>query len=780
MRYHLKLALRFFYRNKGYALASVIGLSISLTLIVLLSVYIHGESSVDSQHANADKIYRVLHSNECAFSPPFGSYLLDNIHELNAYCRTFCLEGVLKTEHNMVRTEKCFYADSNFFTMFSFPLLEGKPKEVLSVKNKIVLSKSYSTVLFGNENPIGKKVVFNSRLEYTVSGIADDFGEETHFKAVDVIIPFGAMDDFLGGNNTYLNQFDWRFFLPALYVASNGNDLNKYEAKILPDVKKWYWLFNEDENASLHFQPLNQVYLNEAGYGYVPNVRSGNANVLKLTAFIILAVCLIAFINFINLTISKANNRLAEITVKRINGANNRHLISLFLTEQSLIAIATLVVFSLLLIVSLPFFNQLLGYHVSFVKLFHQVYLLKVTGLFLIISIITGSLVLFSTVRFYKRLNSNLVVNKIRIGFLQRSLVIFQYTMSIALIISMIFIIKQKNYIESYDLGFNKKKTLFIKLNREFKGRAEVFKNKISKVAGVNKASLCNGMPGLGIFDLRFVQDGQVKKIDLFQIDEDFFETMDIDVGTNSKLDNESCWINESAAKALNYNPKEGIVKIEEFNESKTLKVAGVLPDMNFHSLHEKARPTIFSKIDSNAFIDYLLLNIEPRALEEILTETKKIYTTFSTNFPFDYALLNDTLNQKYEKETRTLKLITWFALFGIILSSVGMLSLALLLINKKTKEIGIRKVNGAKVIEVMTMINKHFLIWVIIAFGIATPIAWYTMHKWLENFAYKTELSWWIFALAGFLALVVALLTVSWQSWRAAARNPVESLRYE
>ncbi|MFA6400212.1 MAG: ABC transporter permease [Salinivirgaceae bacterium] len=497
MLHHVKQAVRFFTRNIGYALASVLGLGVSLTLIVLLSIYIYSEYKVDSQQKNSDKIYRVLRSNECAFSPPFGSYLLDNVDELTAYCRTFCLEGVLKTEYNLVQSDKCFYADSNFFTMFSFPLYIGNPNEVLASRNNIVLTKSYSKVLFANENPIGKKVIFNNRLEYTVSGIAEDFGEETHFKMVDVIFPFGAMGDFMGVNNTYLEQYDLRFMMPALYVVSNTKNNTKAADLVLTDVNKWYWLFKEDANATLSFQPLNEVYLNEASYGYGYNVRSGNNNVLKLTMFIILAVCFIAFVNYINLTISKANSRLREIAVKRINGANSKYLVISLLTEQLLIIIATLLLSCFLLFISLSFFNQLLTYHVSFSSLLKQVYVLKIVSSFALISTLIGTAVSLFVTRSSVQKGININEKRMSVGLVQKGLVILQYSLSITLIISMLMIVKQKKFIANYDLGFNKTETLFIKLNREFVGKAEVFKDELTKIAGVNAVSLCNGMPGM-------------------------------------------------------------------------------------------------------------------------------------------------------------------------------------------------------------------------------------------------------------------------------------------
>ena len=780
MYFYFKQAVRFLRRNLKYVLTSVLGLSISLSLIVLLLNYMHGEYHVDAYHKNADIIYRVLHSGECAFSPPFCQYLSDHVEEIDAYCRTFCLSGVIKTENDLVQTDRCFYADSNFFTMFSFPLVAGNPGDVLDSRDRVVLSEHFAKILFRDENPVGKKLVLNSRLTYYISGIAADFDESTHFKPVDVIFPFEAMEDFMGEGSGYLSQYDWRFLLPALYVKAD-HDIPETTCKnLLTDLNRWYWLFSDNPNSDIRFQPLREAYLNPANYGYDPNVRSGNKNVLKLTLFIVLAVCAIAFINFVNLTISKANVRLPEFGVKRINGASFISFVFGFLTEQLLLVFTSLVVFIFLLKLCLPLYNQLLGYHITFSAILQMGYFIKTIAVFALLVISIGTAVMLGTLVRTAAKHKLLLKSNSSIGLIQKALLVVQYTMSISLIISMLVILKQKHFIEDYHYGFNKNSTLYIKLNRQFAGKAVTFKSEIEKMAGVKSASLCNGMPGTGIFNLRFEKEGKAKNIDLFNIDADYFKTMEVPNVTSGELADDECWINKSAANELDYNETEGFVEFQEFNEPRKLKVKGLLADINFYSLYQVAQPTIFSKLNTLQYIDYLLVNIESPEIPAFLSKANQLYAKFSTDFPFEYAFLNDKMNQAYINDYRTLKLVVWFAVFGIVLSSFGMLSLTLLLLLSKTKEIGIRKVNGAKVIEVLKQLNSYYITWVSIAFVISCPIAYYFMNRWLQNFAYKTQISWWIFALSGLIALGIALLTVSWQSWRAATRNPVEALRYE
>jgi putative ABC transport system permease protein len=348
------------------------------------------------------------------------------------------------------------------------------------------------------------------------------------------------------------------------------------------------------------------------------------------------------------------------------------------------------------------------------------------------------------------------------------------------LIVSMITIQKQNHFLKTFNLGFNKEETLFIKLNSEIKDEKLLFKEELTKIAGVEGVSLCNGMPGVGISDLRFEAKNKTQSLDLLNIDDDYFSVMGIKLNHQDFWGVDDCYLNESAAHSLGYKSIDKTIEIDQYGTKRTYRVKEVLPDMNFHSLYQMPRPAIFTKIDSNGWVDYALVKVAPSNVNHVLKQVEATYKKFSSNFPFDFAFLNDQINRAYIKETQTAKIVKWFSIFAILISSLGLFAIAVFASNSRTKEIGIRKVNGARISEVLIMLNRDFIKWVAIAFVIATPIAYYAMNQWLQNFAYKTELSWWIFALSGLLALGIALLTVSWQSWRAARRNPVEALRYE
>jgi putative ABC transport system permease protein len=775
----LKQAFRYFQKNKLFSIVNILGLSISVALIALLSVFISTESNVDRFHKNESRIYRVVRANECAFSPPFGQYIVDNIDGAETFCRTFVLGATLKSDNNLLKSPNCYYVDSNFFEMFSFPLIKGESKSVLVAQNSIVLSESYAKRLFPNTDPVGKAIRFNNRLDYIVSGIASDFKENTHFKQADVIFPFVALADYF--NQVYLEQYDWKSFMPSLYVmAREGSDLSAKGEELYNKVKPWYWLFQEDESKDIEFQPLRTIYFHPATYGFPTGAREGNQQLLKFITLIVLGILFITIINFVNLTVSYSLKRRNEIGIKKIIGAQKQQIVLQSLLETALLFTFSIIVSLFLIASALPVFNQLTGYQVETIQLFTEIKWHNFLFVYSIFYAVTGIIPAFIISGYSPLSIVQKTLKSIKLNYVQQSLVVLQVSISTFLIVTMLTILKQNHFLKNFDIGFNKEETLYIELNSEIKNKKLAFKDELKKIAGVEKVSLCNGMPGVGIPCLRFEANNVTQSLDYLNVDEDYFRVLDVKLQNKVLPDKNSCWINESAAQSLGFRPSDKTIEIEEYGIKRSYLVNEVLPDMNFHPLYQKTNPAIFTKLNTTGWVDYVLLRINTSNTKNVLADAKRIHKKFSPNFSFHFAFLKDELNKAYEKEIRTSKIVTWFSLFAIIISSLGIFTLAVFSCNIRIKEIGIRKVNGARISEVLIMLNRDFVKWVAIAFVIATPIAWYAMNKWLQNFAYRTELSWWIFAMAGLLALGIALLTVSFQSWHAASRNPVDALRYE
>jgi putative ABC transport system permease protein len=775
----LKLAFRLLLKNKLFSWVNITGLSIALALILMLLVYVKTENSVDSFHVNKDRIYRVVHSNGCAFSPPFGQYVVDNVKGVKTYCRIFNLEAVLRYSDNIIRDPNCFFVDANFFSFFSFPLIKGVPNKVLEAKNNIVISESFARQLFGNADPIGKIVRYNSRLNFVVSGIAKDFGENTHFKKADIIFPFSATEDVFWKG--YLSQYDSRYFLVGLYVLVDKNtDLTQKAPELYNLIKPWYWLFQDNRNSKISFQPLTSAYFNPVSYGFPAGERAGNKRLLNLIVLIVIGISFIAFINYVNLSITQSISRANEIAIKKISGANKSFIVYQSILETFIFLIISFAFSFALLVIGLPTFNQLVGYHMSISQILSAGIILKCLIYILPAALLIGITPAMVLSNFSPLSVINKSLGRLNIGVAQKSLVVVQYTISIVLIIALIVIIKQNYFMRNFNVGFNTKETLYVKLNSQIRNKKLAFKDELKKIAGVEGVSLCDCMPGEGIMDWQFEHIGKALHFDLLYIDDDYFNVMDIRLKNKPLPEKNSCWINESAASVLGVKHAGQIVEVEENKIKNTIVVSEILPDMHYRSLYEKPRPTIFGKINTNDWVDYTLIRINTTRTSEILPQIKNLYKKFSPDFPFEFTFLNSKINEAYIREYSASKIVLWFSLFAIFISSMGIFTLAHYSVQKRIKEIGIRKVNGARITKVMLMLTTNFIKWVAIAFIIACPIAWYAMHKWLQNFAYKTELNWWVFAIAGTVALALAVLTVSWQSWRAATRNPVESLRYE
>ncbi len=773
----LKQTFRYLWRNKLFSFVNIAGLSISLALVFLLSVYISTEKNVDRNHT--EKIYRLTRNGECAFSPPFGQYLKDNVEGVESYCRVFIIDATLKSEYNLLHSNRCYYADSNFFKMFSLPLEKGKEGEALASRNNVMISQSYAAKLFPDKDPVGKTICMNNRLDYVVKGVFKDFDEKTHFKSADVVFPFNAMGDYF--SDKYLTQYDWHFFLPALYLtAKTGYDLSKSANLVYEKSKPWYWLFQEEGSANVSIQPVEDIYFNSAKYAFTYGVREGNAKTIRLFTFIVIGILVIALINYINLTISYSVKRRNEIGIKKIIGSSKKYIIYQSLIESAIFFVCSFILGLILILFVIPAFNRLSGYHYTLQQVFSVVSWVKFIFYYSLIGLITGNLIALILSGFKPSSIIKKPKTTLRIKALQRSMVVLQYVISIVLIISVCMVLKQNSFLVNYNVGFDKTETFFVRLNSEIKSHKLAFKEQLQKVKGIESVSLCNGMPGVGIMNMRFTSNNQTQNIDRLEIDEDYFKTMGITTKNSVLPDKNVCWINKSAAKSLNYDDTQRTILVDWAGKKETYIVNEVLPDMNFHSLYTPVQPAIFTKLNSKGWVDYALVRVNTSDLKSVLTETKNAYRGFCKNFSFDYSFVNDKINSAYKKEFKASNILLWFSVFAIFISSLGIFTMSVFSSNIRIKEIGIRKVNGAKIGEILSLLNKDFVRWVFISFMIATPLAYYFIQAWLKSFAYKTTFSWWIFALAGIITMGIALLTVSWQSWRAATRNPVDALRYE
>lgn len=779
-----KLMLRNLRTNKLHSAINIFGLAIAITLVLLLSSYVSNEFSVDSFHANKDRIYRVHGDNIETFAPPFGQYILENIAEAESYTRTFTVDGTLTYDNKKFESGNCLLADSTFFTIFSFSLIVGDANQVLSANESAVLSESFAKKIFGDKNPVGESFKFSGK-DFVVSGIYSDFKDNTHFVKPNMILNFSMLPRIWGMSEENASKYfmkDYGNSSFGLYVLAHKNsNIKTHEAELLKKIKEFYWVFQNDRSKEISFMPLEEVYFNLSPLSYI-GTRQGNRKFLNILSIIALSIVVIAAINYINLSITQSVKRAKEVGIKKIIGSMRWGIVSQFLMESTVVSFISTVLAILLTIVVLPEFNKLVNTSFKFSDIFNNGFLLRSLLVVFITGLIAGfvpSLILsgFKSVEIVKG-----VPSRLKNSFIQKAMVVFQYTVSIALIVVVAFIMKQNNFMKNYDLGFDKDHTFYIRMTDDTNKQKSAFGNELMKIPGVKAVSFCQDFPGGPINNQSFVYNDKPQSFDEFRVDTAFFSALGIPLKNRISITDN---VNGEDKFALVIN-KTAVNNLEleaPYNEFKmydnVLKISEVVEDMNFRSLYQMPRPTMFELRDMN-WAPYVLVRGTGGNLTTIVDKAKAVFKEISPSDPLVLNFIDDALNAAYQKEERTAKIVGYFAIFAILISSLGIFALASYTAQNRRKEIGVRKVNGAQITQVVSLLNMNFIKWVIVAFFIATPVAWFATNKWLENFAYRTNLTWTIFAFAGLLALGIALLTVSFQSWKAANKNPVESLRYE
>lgn len=757
-------------KNKSVFIINILGLGVALSFALLLSFYIHTEASVDSFHKNSKHVYRVLRDNTCAFSPPFAEYVKEHTPGVKAYTRVFEMETVLRHDENIVKTKDCLFVDSSFFSIFSFPLLSGSFNNM----NDVLVSESFTKALFGHENPLGKTIRINDRINVTVSGVVEDFAENTHFKKPDVIFMFDLLTEFFGQN--YLSQYDLPMFMPGLYVLVDENtDMKSKGGELFELTKSWYWLFQNKLNNTITFQPLRDAYFHPCEYGFPAGEREGNKTRLFIMAAIVVGILLIAAINYINLAVAQSIGRTREIGIKKILGIRKIDIIGQALSEAAIVCVISTIFAFLLILTIIPLYNDLTGYHIGLLQLINGDFFGLFLLLILLTILITGAFPAFVLSEFPSVSLIRNEVSYLNTSGVQKMLLVFQFFVSTALIISMIVVLKQNAYIQNFDLGFNTKETLYIPLNREFKTKMDTFKEEVKRLPGVDNISFCNGMPGVGIMPMVFDHQGVTYEFEHLEIDDNYFDVMGIEVGKQEFL-NSSCWINRQAAQMLELSDGE-FLKIKVDNNSISYKVNGLLPNLQFQPLYSAPKPAIFTKVNTEGWAEYAFIRFDSNELHNFIPRLKNVYAQFSSIFPFELYFLNETLDKAYDQEYRNTRIVIVFTVFTLLISSLGVFALTFYYCQSKLREIAIRKVHGATDKQIWLFIIKYFAKLMLVALAIACPIAGYSMNEWLSNFAFKVPLDYWIFVIAGFAVCAISLLVVTCQSLWAIRQNPVNIL---
>jgi putative ABC transport system permease protein len=789
IRNYIKIAWRNLVKNKAHSFINITGLSVGLACSFLILLWVQNEVGMDAFHKNARNLYQV-YERQYFDNKVTGQYntpgLLANEIKREVPEVAYATNANMEEWHTFKVGDKIISmqggsADSSFFKMFSYPLLQGSAQTALKDPSAIAISQKMAEAFFGGpQQAMGKTIRLDDRKDLMVSSVFENTDANSSLKF-----------DFLINWQSYLldNSWakEWDNNDPSTYVQLRADanpvavdqkirnivhNLNKYEKK---------GSFTQE----LGLQRFDQVYLHSTFVN--GKIDGGRIEYVRLFSIVAVFILLIACINFMNLTTARSVKRAKEIGVRKVVGAVRGVLIRQFISE-SLMLTGVAVLFSLVILVALlPFFNQITQKQIE-LPFAQPVFWLKLAVISLITGVISGSYpaLFLSSFNPVKVLKGTMKLDAGTTLF-RKGLVVFQFVLSVVLILGTIIVSKQVNYIQSINLGYDKDNLVYIPMHGTLVTNYEVFKNEALKIPGIRSVTRMSGTPTditSSTVGVRWEGKDPDAKISFSNaaVGYDFINTMKLkmvagrDFSKDFISDSVGYILNEAALKRIGYTNPIGKTFTQWGNKG---KIIGIVKDFHFNSLHEQIKPLIL-RYGEKADEGNVLVSIAGGKTREALAGMQALARQLNPNFPFNYTFSNEEYNKLYNNEQVVSKLSDSFAFLAIFISCLGLLGLAMFTAEQRIKEIGVRKILGASVASLFTLLSSEFLVLVIIALVIATPMAWYAMNGWLRTFAYYTPVEWWMFAVAGGVIIGIALLTVSFQSIKAALVNPIKSLRSE
>ncbi|MBD2757031.1 ABC transporter permease [Spirosoma validum] len=796
---YLKIAYRNLWRNKIFSGINVIGLSVGLASCLLLFMYISHELSYDDFQQKADRLVRVTMEysmdGQVAKIPVTGTKVAPEFGrqfpEIESGVRMINRDGVVMNGDQRFSEKRIVFADSAFFRLFSFPLHKGDPQTALAGPNLVVLSESTAQKYFGTENPIGKTLRINtggSFRDYSITGIVADCPANSQIK-YDLLTSFATLPA--------AKSEEWFSSNYATYLLlRKPSDITPLQAKI-PGFMKTQ--FGKEEMSpggylTYNLEPLRSVHLHSDVDGsFEPN---GDLTYIYIFGSIALLILLIACVNYVNLATSRAVERAQEVGVRKVMGAMQGQLFGQFIGESVIVTSIALALASLLASLTLPLFNTLSDRQFSADVWLQPGNLLLLVSVGLVVSLVAGSYPALVLARFQPIRVLKGHLKTAGAGQFRKALIVFQFSITAFLIISTLLVRNQLAFIQQKKLGYSKDHVLMLPVDRQVNEKIAAIKSEFRQNADVQHISLASESPVFveGGYGMRHpnMPTGQRKMVAGLTIDEDYVPAMSlhliagsnlnaIDMDRVSRTDNDSLTrsrfiLNEAAVKELGWTPQQAIGQRLDVS-GRLGEVKGVVADFHFTSMKQKIGPLALFPQNGG---EILLVKLSGSQLPNTLQFLENKWRTLIPDRPFSYEFMDEEFNKLYASETRTGRIFSVFAFLSIFLACLGLFGLSAYTTAQRTKEIGVRKVLGASVFSIVGLLSKDFLKLVVIAIVVASPIGWYVMNRWLRDFAYRIDIDWWIFALAGALAVGIALLTVSFQSIKAALMNPVKSLRSE
>lgn len=792
LKNYFKLAFRNIVKYKSYSAINILGLATGITLCLLILTYVNHELSYDSFHENSDRIVRVNmtgEEGEISVTPSMVAPSLASIApEVESWVRLYeptrYSPAIIGVEDQKYQENSFLFADSSFFDVFTFQFLSGDSENALINPGTLVLTESIALKLFGSLNVVGETVsaqIFNSETDFEVTGVIKDMPSNSHFK-FDYIGSLTTRSTWSQLNDSEIRSANFYTYL----VLNSPESISSLQEKTNAFVNR---RIKEQQDVGLTLVPLSDIYL-------ISNAEAEIApmgDIYRVYGFMLmgLVVLLIAIINYVNLSTARSSRRATEVGIRKALGAYRSQLVKQFYGESTLITFISVMISLILVELFNEEFFALMGKSIQFTLLNNYSVWILVAGIVVVTSLLAGSypailLSSFKPVTVLKGMINSSDSNSI----LRKGLVIFQFSISTFLIISTIVIYQQTDFVISSSLGFDKESVIVLPArDRYLAPKQDVLKSEILRLPGVISATYMSNVPGkvFGGYGAQHTPGTDPIGTQAGAADKDLIRTLGIELLAGEGFPESEGYtleqgyvylINETLAKRFGWTPEEALNQPFNVLGNREGVVVGVVKDFNFASLHNEVNPlALFINPDMH---NYLLIKVAPNSTRESLTAIGGVWDELAPHRPFEFEFLDQQLNQLYEQEVQTRNLISLFSVLAIFIACLGLIGLSSFLIERRAKEIGIRKVLGASVANVVSLLTTDFLKLVSFGFFIGAPIAWYAMEKWLTGFAFRIEIEITVFIICALIGILIAFLTVSGQSVKAALTNPIDSLKSE
>jgi putative ABC transport system permease protein len=801
---YFKIAFRNLWKNKSLSSINILGLAIGLAVCLLITLFVIDELSYDKYNINADRIYRVSADfkingslfNDRESPAPMAAAMMKDYPQIELATRLkYIGKTLVKKGNQTIVEENTFYGDANMFKVFTLPFISGDPKTALSQPNSLVISEDVAKKYFNSTDVIGKTLHLNNTEDYKITGLIKNTPRQSH-------LHFNMIKAMSGLDQSRRPEWGAIVFLNYILVKPGitQQDLDGYLKIAIkkyaePELVQYIHASIADlEGKGDHFRyatiPLTKIHLYSNTSGEVE--PSGNVQYVYIFIVIAVFILLIACINFMNLSTARSAGRAREVGVRKVLGSNRGSLIYQFLVESTLTSFIALLIALVIAALLLPYFNILSGKQIALNFIATTWLVPGLLAVTVIIGLMAGLYPAFFMSAF---LPVEVLKGKLAAGFkgswLRNSLVVFQFATVITLIIGTLVIYNQLNYIRNKKLGYSREQVLVVKNTYSLYFHANSFKQDVLKLSGVQSGTMTSFLPTEAAeFNEVYSKDaakspGQSVTLTSWTVDEDYISTLGMKMADGRNFskdilaDSTAIVVNEAAAALLGF--KKPVDKKLYLGDDKHLfafNIVGVVKDFNFGSLRNKIKPLVL-RLGVNR--GAMVFRVNTKNLPRLIGQIENLYHNADANMagqPFAYSFMDDDFNHLYQSEQNTGKIFMCFAFFAILVACLGMFGLVTYAAEQRTKEIGIRKVLGASVTSIVSMLSGDFLKLVAIAAVVAFPIAWYAMNNWLQGFAYRTNISWWVFAIAALLSVIITVATVSFRAIKAALMNPVRSLK--